>query len=313
MDTSLKNCAWTLARTLPLPTAVCCAVLLGGCAGFGAPSSKVAAQTKVEYYPQCYEPVSQLRSSDKSMTKSVATGAIAGGLLGGLTGALVGNSGDAGRNALIGAAAGALVGGATGYYSERQKQISDDRARIASYASDIGQSTGEIDRSISYTRTAQNCYQREFTSLLNARKAKKISDSEGRLRLAEIVSGLKETNELMAAVDGRAGESIDVYTQAYEKDLQTVGVQRQDVAQVAAVKPPAATDKKAATRKKAGAKTTTKTDVPKEAVTTERTLQQATAKREEGQKIAARGQTMVNDVCSNPDMGDWAPPACSKA
>ncbi|SDY26317.1 type VI secretion system-associated lipoprotein TagQ [Pseudomonas sp. NFIX28] len=312
MDTSLKNCACTLARTLPLPTAVCCAVLLSGCASFGAPSSKVAAQTKVEYYPQCYEPVSQLRSSDKSMTKSVATGAIAGGLLGGLTGALVGNSGDAGRNALIGAAAGALVGGATGYYSERQKQISDDRARIASYASDIGQSTGEIDRSISYTRTAQNCYQREFTSLLNARKAKKISDSEGRLRLAEIVSGLKETNELMAAVDGRAGESIDVYTQAYEKDLQTVGVQRQDVAQVAAVKPPAATDKKAAS-KKASTKTTTKTDVPKEAVTTERTLQQATAKREEGQKIAARGQTMVNDVCSNPDMGDWAPPACSKA
>lgn len=312
MDTSRKNCASILARTLPLPTAVCCAVLLSGCASFGAPSSKVAAQTKVEYYPQCYEPVSQLRSSDKSMTKSVATGAIAGGLLGGLTGALVGNSGDAGRNALIGAAAGALVGGATGYYSERQKQISDDRARIASYASDIGQSTGEIDRSISYTRTAQNCYQREFTSLLNARKAKKISDSEGRLRLAEIVSGLKETNELMAAVDGRAGESIDVYTQAYEKDLQTVGVQRQDVAQVAAVKPPAATDKKAAS-KKASTKTTTKTDVPKEAVTTERTLQQATAKREEGQKIAARGQTMVNDVCSNPDMGDWAPPACSKA
>ncbi|PMY64073.1 MULTISPECIES: type VI secretion system-associated lipoprotein TagQ [Pseudomonas] len=312
MDTSLKNCASTLARTLPLPGVVCCALLLSGCAGFGAPSSKVAAQTKVEYYPQCYEPVSQLRSSDKSMTKSVATGAIAGGLLGGLTGALVGNSGDAGRNALIGAAAGALVGGATGYYSERQKQISDDRARIASYASDFDQSSGEIDRSISYTRTAQNCYQREFTSLLNARKTKKIGDSEGRLRLAEIVSGLKETNELMAAADGRAGESIDVYTQAYEKDLQTVGVQRQDVAQVAAVKPPAATDKKAAS-KKASTKTATKTNVPKEAVTTERTLQQATAKRAEGQKVAARGQTMVNDVCSNPDMGDWAPPACSKA
>lgn len=312
MDISLKNCASISARILPLPTAICCALLLGGCASFGSPSSKVAAQTKVEYYPQCYEPVSQLRSSDKSMTKSVATGAITGGLLGGLAGAFVGNSGDAGRNALIGAAAGALVGGATGYYSERQKQISDDRARIASYASDIDHSTGEIDRSISYTSTAQNCYQREFTSLLNARKAKKISDSEGRLRLAEIVSGLKETNELMAAVDGRAGESIDVYTQAYEKDLQTVGVQRQDVAQVAAVKPPAATDKKA-TSKKASAKPATKTNVPKEAVTTERTLQQASAKRAEGQKVAARGQTMVNDVCSNPDMGDWAPPACSKA
>jgi outer membrane lipoprotein SlyB len=312
MDTSLKNSASIPARLLLLPTVICCAVLLSGCAGMGTPSSKVVATTKAEYYPQCYEPVSHLRSSDAAMTKSVATGAIAGGLLGGLTGALVGNKDDAGRNALIGTATGALVGGATGYYTERQKQISDDRARIASYAGDIDHSTGEIDRSISYTSAAQNCYQREFTSLLKARKAKKISDSEGRFRLAEIVSGLKETNELMAAVDGRAGENIGIYTQAYEKDLQTVGVQRQDVAQVVAVKSPAATGK-ASTTKKASAKPMTSKNVPKEAITTERTLQQATAKRAEGQKATARGQTIVNDVCSNPDMGDWAPPACSRA
>lgn len=312
MDTSLKNSASTPARILLLSTVICCAVLLSGCAGMGAPSSKVAATTKAEYYPQCYEPVSHLRSSDASMTKSVTTGAIAGGLLGSLTGALVGNRDDAARNVLIGATTGALVGGAAGYYAERQKQISDDRARIASYASDIDHNTGEIDRSISYTSAAQNCYQREFTSLLNARKTRTISDSEGRSRLAEIVSGLKETNELMAAVDGRAGESIDVYTQAYEKDLQTVGVQRQDVAQVVAVESPAATGK-ASTTKKASAKPMTRKNVPKEAVTTERTLQQATAKRAEGQKVNARGQTMVNDVCSNPDMGDWAPPACSRA
>jgi len=311
MDTSLNDCASIPARILLLPTLICCAALLSGCAGLGAPSSKVAAKTKVEYYPQCYEPVSQLRSSDASMTKSVTTGAITGGLLGGLTGALAGNRDDAARNALIGATTGALVGGAAGYYTERQKQISDDRARIASYAGDIDHSTGEIDRSISYTRAAQNCYQREFTSLLDARKAKRLSDNEGRLRLAEIVSGLKETNELMTAADGRAGESIDTYTQAYEKDLQTVGVQRQDVAQVVAVKSPAIADK-ASTTKKVRAKPMTGKNVPKEAVTTERTLQQATAKREESQKLTARGQTMVNDVCSNPDMGDWAPPACSK-
>ena len=51
--------------------------------------------------------------------------------------------------------------------------------------------------------------------------------------------------------------------------------------------------------------------MPKEAVSTERTLQQAEAKRAESQKVASRGQTMVSDVCNSPDMGDWAPASCA--
>lgn len=276
---------------------LCCAafstVLIGGCAGLGGGvSSKVAASTKVNYYPGCYEPVSQLRRSDAAMQKSLATGAVAGGLLGGLAGALSGGD-HAGRNALIGATAGALVGGAAAYYNERQKQVADDKQRIASYAGDFERSSEDLDRSIAYAKAAQDCYQGEFGKLRAAHRAKSMSDAEGRSRFAEIVSGLQETNALLAAVDGRAGEDIDTYTQAYEKDLQQVGVERQRV--TAAASKPAAKPKA----------------VPQEAVATEQKLQQAAAKRSEAQAVSSRGSSMLSSACNNPDIGDWGGDACS--
>lgn len=116
---------------------------------------------------------------------------------------------------------------------EKQKQISDDRARIGSYGTDVDRSTVEINRSVAYAKSAQSCYQSQFKALLDGRKNKSINEAEGRKRLAEIVSGLQETNALLVAANGRAGENISNYTQAYEKDLQQVGVPRAEVTKVA--------------------------------------------------------------------------------
>jgi len=292
------------ARTALLLAAGFSTVLLAGCAG--SPVSKVGASTKVEYYPSCYEPVQHLRSTDSDMTKSVATGALLGAVGGALTGALV--DGDKrGRNAAIGAAGGALVGGAAGYYTERQKQISDDKQRIASYATDIDKSAADMDRTTTYAKASQSCYQREFANLMEGRKANRINDTEGRKRLAEIVAGLQESNNLISAVSGRLGENLNNYTQAYEQDLKQVGVQRADVTVVAAAETP----KAATTGKKAKAVKKTKLpDVPKEAVATEKTLQNATSKKTEAQQVAKAGQDQVNGMCRNPDMGDWAPVPC---
>ena len=292
------------ARTALLLAAGFSTVLLAGCAG--SPVSKVGASTKVEYYPSCYEPVQHLRSTDSDMTKSVATGALLGAVGGALTGALV--DGDKrGRNAAIGAAGGALVGGAAGYYTERQKQISDDKQRIASYATDIDKSAADMDRTTTYAKASQSCYQREFANLMDGRKANRINDTEGRKRLAEIVAGLQESNNLISAVSGRLGENLNNYTQAYEQDLKQVGVQRADVTVVAAAESP----KAATTGKKAKAVKKTKLpDVPKEAVATEKTLQNATSKKTEAQQVAKAGQDQVNGMCRNPDMGDWAPVPC---
>lgn len=189
-------------------------VLLSGCASSGVGS--VAQTTRAEYYPSCYEPVSHLRSTDNAVRNSAITGAITGGLLGGLAGGLASDE-NRGRNAALAAAGGALAGGAAGYYMEKQKQISDDRARIGSYGTDVDRSTVEINRSVAYAKSAQSCYQSQFKALLDGRKNKSINEAEGRKRLAEIVSGLQETNALLVAANGRAGENISNYTQPTRK------------------------------------------------------------------------------------------------
>ena len=288
------------ARSALLLAAGFSTVLVAGCSS--SPVSKVGATTKVEYYPSCYEPVQHLRSTDGDMTRSVASGAVIGALGGALTGALV-DGDNRGRNAAIGAAGGALVGGAAGYYTERQKQISDDKQRIASYATDIDKSAADLDRTTAYAKASQSCYQREFTSLIEGRKANRINDTEGRKRLAEIVSGLQESNKLLATVNGRVAENLDNYTQAYEQDLKQVGVARTDVATVA--EPP-----KTTTGKKKTQAVKVNKAVPQEAVATEKTLQKATTKKAEAQQVANAGVDQVNKMCRSPDMGDWAPVPC---
>src|SRR5471032_1937141 len=258
--------------------------VLTGCAT--SPASKVASSTKVEYYPNCYEPVQHLRATDSDMTKSVVTGAA------------------------IGAAGGALAGGAAGYYTERQKQISDDNQRIASYAADVNKSASDIDRSTAYAKASQQSYQSAFTKLVADRKAKTVNDTEGRKRLAEIVSGLKESNDLIVAVNGKASEDLNNYTQAYEQDLQQVGVQRADVVTVATadttpVVTPAKGKKAVKPAKKAALPT-----VPKEAVATEKTIQTAQTKQAESKQVASAGKAQIEGTCRDTNMADWAPVPC---
>ena len=293
-----------------LMVAVGFSTVLTGCAT--SPTSKVASSTKVEYYPNCYEPVQHLRATEGNMTKSVITGAAVGAVGGALLGALTADKEDRGRNAAIGAAGGALAGGAAGYYTERQKQIADDNQRIASYAADVNKSVTDIDRSTAYAKASQQCYQSAFTKLVADRKAKTVNDTEGRKRLAEIVAGLKESNDLIVAVNGKASEDLNNYTQAYEKDLQQVGVQRTDVVTVATAEttPVVATTSKTKKSVKPAKKPPVLPTVPKEAVTTEKTLQTAKAKQDESKQVASAGTTQVNSMCKNPDMGDWAPVPC---
>lgn len=282
--------------------------VLTGCAT--SPSSKVASSTKVEYYPNCYEPVQHLRATDSDMTKSVVTGAALGAAGGALLGALTGDSDKRGRNAAIGAAGGALAGGAAGYYTERQKQITDDNQRIASYSTDFNKSAADIDRSTAYAKASQQCYQSAFTKLVNDRKAKTVNDTEGRKRLAEIVAGLKESNDLIVAVNGKASEDLNNYTQAYEKDLQQVGVQRNDVVTVATADTTSPVVPAKGKKAVKPAKKPVLPTVPKEAVTTEKSIQTVQAKQAESKQVASAGKAQIEGTCRDPNLADWAPVPC---
>ena len=142
------------------------------------------------------------------------------------------------------------------------------------------------------------------------RKAKTVNDTEGRKRLAEIVAGLKESNDLIVTVNGKASEDLNNYTQAYEKDLQQVGVQRSDVVTVAtADTTPVVAPAKGKKAVKPAKKPVLPT-VPKEAVTTERSIQTVQAKQAESKQVASAGKTQIEATCRNPNLADWAPVPC---
>ncbi|MCF8972672.1 type VI secretion system-associated lipoprotein TagQ, partial [Pseudomonas edaphica] len=198
-----------------------------------------------------------------------------------------------------------------GYYTERQKQITDDNQRIASYSTDFNKSASDIDRSTAYAKASQQCYQSAFTKLVADRKAKTVNDTEGRKRLAEIVAGLKESNDLIVAVNGKASEDLNNYTQAYEQDLKQVGVQRADVVTVAQADttPQVVPAKKGKTPAKVAKKPVLPT-VPKEAVTTEKSIQTVQTKQAESKQVASAGKAQIEGTCRDPNLADWAPVPC---
>ena len=214
------------------------------------------------------------------------------------------DGGDALAAGVAGLAVGALIGGAGSYYLEKQKQNAEDSARFAAYGTDIDRATGEYNRTTSAARNAQGCYQKEFQTLVQLRKTRRISDTEGRARFNEIVSGISEANALMAAVDQRLGESLNTYTQAYEEDLKKTGVERQAVTRAARSSKPVAV-----------AGSSAKPASTEAAVNTERKVQQASTARTESKAVSSGLTAQLKSFCSNPDVGDWGSgaSACGKA
>ena len=125
------------------------ALLAPGCA------SKYGDQiTKVNYYPQCYQPVSDLRADENAVAKSTATGAIGGALIGAAIGGLA--SGDW-KGALAGAAVGGAGGAVAGHAYGKHKQQQRDAAYIAHYAQMLDEDTASMNRTTAAARVATNC------------------------------------------------------------------------------------------------------------------------------------------------------------
>ena len=98
-------------------------ILVGGLLFSGCTSRYGEQRTKVNYYPQCYEPVAQLRKDENSTGKSTAAGAAGGALLGALIGGLAtGKVEGALAGAVAGGAAGAVGGNIYGKSQETQRE-----------------------------------------------------------------------------------------------------------------------------------------------------------------------------------------------
>lgn len=179
-----------------------CAMSLGGCA------SKYGTQTtNVNYFPQCYEPINQLRATEQSYTSSVGGGVLLGSLLGAVTGYLA--TGKTG-GAVAGAVAGGAVGGAVGYGQAQKRENRD----MANYLSQLEGDISNLDSANAAGRVALQCYDKSFNSSLRDFKAKRMSRAEFDARYNEIRSGSEEALRIMRSQASKASEKEAQYQEA---------------------------------------------------------------------------------------------------
>ena len=151
-------------------------------------------QTKVHYYPQCYQPIQQLREDENLVAKSTATGAVGGALVGALIGGLTTGKIE---GALAGAAAGGVAGAAGGYAYGKAQQQKRDEAFYKKYASALDEDITSMTRTIAAAKVARQCYDQQFKQLIEDYKRGAITAEERDKRYAEIRSGLQEISYIL--------------------------------------------------------------------------------------------------------------------
>ena len=188
-----------------------CLFLTAGLLVSGCTSQYGAQKTKVNYYPQCYQPVNQLRQDENSTGKSTAAGAVGGALLGALIGGLA--TGKA-SGALIGAAAGGAAGAVAGNVYGKSKAQDRDAAYLHQYSQQLGTEAASMNRSTAAAKVAAKCYDDQFKLAANQFKAGQISRIEFQERYNEIRSGLEETSFILNDTSATMAKKDGEYQQA---------------------------------------------------------------------------------------------------
>lgn len=205
-----RVCVWVLAASLTAP-------LLPGCA-----SKYGEERTVVNYYPACYRPIRDLRESEHNVAKSTAGGAMLGAIGGALIGLLA--SGGKWEGAVVGGAGGAVAGTVAGNIYGTRQQEADDNRRLASYLQDIDGDISNLDVVSAAARNSLQCYDRQFSVLLNDIRSKSITREGAQARYAEIASGREEAISILGEAASQARNLDQQYEQAlaYEqRQLQT--------------------------------------------------------------------------------------------
>ena len=210
-----------------------CALASTGCASkYGTPKTKVA------HYPDCYQPIEELRKSEFAVEKSTAAGAVVGGLVGALVGLIA--SGGKGSGAAIGAATGAVAGGAIGYGAGKSKQSSGDAALLADYNARLDGNIRESNKATAAARVARQCYERQFTVAVSEFKAKRITKDQFNSRYQEVMSGLEEAATILGTANRNGADIVTAYNRAIDQESNKRGVPPAAVRASARTKKPSA-------------------------------------------------------------------------
>src|SRR5215469_11634518 len=133
--------------------------VLAACAAPGG--TTVPQMTSVNYYPQCYQSVGQLRQEDQQFQQTMAVNTIGGALTGAALGGLI--SGNW-RGAALGALAGGLTAATATYAATRAQEADDERRRLL-IANDLSHDSSEMQRAVLAARQADNCYGYAYAQL----------------------------------------------------------------------------------------------------------------------------------------------------
>ena len=199
----------SVARTLLCALLVFCVPQLGCASKYGSQT------TTVNHYPDCYQPISQLRKSEYQPQKTAAGGAVAGALLGALVGYLATGKGE---GAAIGAATGAVAGGAAGGIYGSQQQKAEEQRQLAEYNQQLEGNIAETNRTAAAAKVARQCYERQFTTAASEYKAGRLTREQFNSRYLEVTSGLQEAATILGEVNSANRQVTAEYNRAMQEE-----------------------------------------------------------------------------------------------
>jgi outer membrane lipoprotein SlyB len=188
---------------------------LAGC------SSKYGPQTTVvNHFPDCYQPVADMRASEFMVEEITVVGATIGALLGGVAGYLAGG----GRGAALGAMAGAAAGSVVANQFAQNAQEKNDLKRLANYAQQLQETAVGMDAAAAAANTARQCYQRQFAAAADDFKNGRIDKEQFRSRYVEVASGLEEISRILGSNINSVNEVSIMYNDALTQESKNLGV-----------------------------------------------------------------------------------------
>lgn len=193
--------------------------------GTGCTSKYGPQMTTVNYYPQCYQPISELRQDENSAGKSAAVGAGMGALLGALVGGLA--TGKA-EGALIGAAAGGATGAIAGHAYGKNKQDRADKQKTQAYLSQLDGESGAMDRATAAAKVATKCYDQQFQQAAAGFKSGQLTRQDFSNRYTEIRTGLEETARILNNTATTMAQKDSQYQEVLAADQEDAAAQYQN-------------------------------------------------------------------------------------
>lgn len=212
-------------RQKALSRALVCLLCVFSVSQMGCASKYGSQTTTVAHYPDCYQPINELRKSEYRPQQSAAGGAVGGALIGALVGYLA--TGKA-QGAAIGAATGAVAGGAAGGIYGSQQQKAEDEKQLAQYNQQLDGNIVETNKATAAAKVARQCYERQFTVAANEYKGGRLTKEQFNSRYLEVTSGLQEAATILGEVNSNNRQITADYNRAMQEETaRTTSAQAQ--------------------------------------------------------------------------------------